>query len=220
MTFAALATAWREDRDPAWREHVTPFLYRHPERFRLAGLACATDLSHHRWTLDTPEDARLLGLIFDALPPDRTGWRDALAVVAAHPGWERINAAIVQRRVSCRAANQQHRMRRGKCCDVRSVVPRLREPQVVDRMQAAQHGDDVVAAQAIVLRRDHQVPVAGVDARVEELHGLAAAFAQEARRDGPGEAPSDPRRGTGRQRRSAGREARPEGCRAPPAGSP
>ena len=62
------------------------------------------------------------------------------------------------------------------------IVSRPREPQVVDRMQAAQHGDDVVAAQAIVLRRDHQVPVAGVDARVEELHGLAAAFAQEAGR--------------------------------------
>ncbi|HET7677409.1 MAG TPA: glycosyltransferase family protein, partial [Candidatus Limnocylindrales bacterium] len=35
FTRAALATAWAEDTDPAWREHVTPFLYRHPERFRL-----------------------------------------------------------------------------------------------------------------------------------------------------------------------------------------
>ena len=63
------------------------------------GRLMRADYTHHRWTLDTPEDARLLRLIFDELVPEKTGWRDALAIVAAHPGWERINAAVVQRRV-------------------------------------------------------------------------------------------------------------------------
>lgn len=97
--FDALARAWREDADPRWREHVTPYLYRHPERFKLVGLGCGEDLSHHRWTLDTPEDAALLRLIFDALPAGALGWREALAVVDAHPAWQGINAMIVQKRV-------------------------------------------------------------------------------------------------------------------------
>ena len=99
MTMDALTTAWREDANPAWREHVTPFLYRHPERFRLATLVCEQDYSHHRWTLDTPEDAALLRLIFDHLPAS-TSWRDVLTLVEAHPDWSAINAAVVQKRVT------------------------------------------------------------------------------------------------------------------------
>jgi spore coat polysaccharide biosynthesis protein SpsF len=97
MTFAALATAWREDANPAWREHVTPFLYRHPERFRLVGLAADGAYAHHRWTLDTPQDAALLRLIFDHLGAGPSGWRDVLALVEAHPSWSAINGAIAQR---------------------------------------------------------------------------------------------------------------------------
>ena len=89
---------------------------------------------------------------------------------------------VARRHVFARRADQQHGVRRGQCGDVRRIPARLRQPQVVDRMQAAQHLDDVAAAQAIVLRRDHQVPVARIDARVEDLHRLAAACAQQARR--------------------------------------
>lgn len=99
VRFDVLAQAWRDDRDPAWREHVTPFVYRHPERFKLVGLTCERELSHHRWTLDTPEDAQLLRLIFDALPAGSTSWRDALALVEANPDWQQINAEIVQKQV-------------------------------------------------------------------------------------------------------------------------
>jgi spore coat polysaccharide biosynthesis protein SpsF len=92
----ALEQAWREDRDPAWREHVTPYLYRHPERFRIAGLAADADYSRHRWTLDTPEDAELLRAIFDHTDDAHRGWRDVLAVVLAHPDWQ-WNAGVAQK---------------------------------------------------------------------------------------------------------------------------
>lgn len=97
VRFDALAQAWRDDDDPARREHVTPYVYRHPDRFRVVGLACEADHSHHRWTLDTPEDAELLRRIFGELDPASTSWRDPLAIVVAHPDWPAINAAIVQR---------------------------------------------------------------------------------------------------------------------------
>lgn len=97
VRFEVLEQAWNEDRDPIWREHVTPFVYRHPERFRLVGFGADGDWSHHRWTLDTPEDAALLRLIFSQLDSASTRWEDALALVEANPEWSKINAAIVQR---------------------------------------------------------------------------------------------------------------------------
>lgn len=97
MTMAALEEAGREDRDPASREHATPFLYRHPERFRLTRVSSPIDLSAHRWTVDTPEDYALVDRIYDALGRDDFSWRDALAVVEAHPEWAALNRHVEQK---------------------------------------------------------------------------------------------------------------------------
>lgn len=100
VRFDVLERAWREDANPAWREHVTPYIYRHPEQFRIIGLGCEPDYSHHRWTLDTPEDAVLIRTLFDHFGDRPFGWRDALAAVEAHPAWQAINAAVVQKQVT------------------------------------------------------------------------------------------------------------------------
>ena len=54
----ALAEAGGAARDPYEREHVTPDLYRHPERFRVAEPACPAGwhLPEARVTVDTRED--------------------------------------------------------------------------------------------------------------------------------------------------------------------
>jgi spore coat polysaccharide biosynthesis protein SpsF len=96
---SVLAQAWRDDQNVAWREHVTPYVYRHPELFSLVGLSCEADYSQYRWTLDTPEDARLIRTIFDHFGARPFGWRDALAAAEAHPEWQAINASVVQKRV-------------------------------------------------------------------------------------------------------------------------
>jgi spore coat polysaccharide biosynthesis protein SpsF len=96
VRFDALERAWRDDTNPGWREHVTPYLYRHPELFRIVGVGCDRDLTHHRWTLDTPADAELIATLFDHLGTTFT-WQAALAAVEAHPAWQAINADIVQR---------------------------------------------------------------------------------------------------------------------------
>ena len=99
VTMAALERAWREDADPGWREHATPYLYRHPELFRLLRVPAPVDESHHRWTIDTPEDYDLVSRIYEALGRDDFGWREALAIVEAHPEWADINREIVQKSV-------------------------------------------------------------------------------------------------------------------------
>jgi spore coat polysaccharide biosynthesis protein SpsF len=97
---AALERAWREDDDVGLREHVTPYIYSHPDRFRLVGVTSPNDLSGHRWCVDVPEDYALVGRIYDALGRDDFGWRDALAIVEAHPDWSELNSHVTQKTLS------------------------------------------------------------------------------------------------------------------------
>lgn len=92
----ALREAHREAKDPAEREHVTPFIYRHPERYRLKSLTMAPNLSHHRWTVDTPEDFELVSRLLKTLKPHFT-LQDVLAVLDEHPDWCAINAHVEQK---------------------------------------------------------------------------------------------------------------------------
>jgi spore coat polysaccharide biosynthesis protein SpsF len=97
VTTDALQRAGREDRDPASREHATPWVRTHPERFGLVRVAGSVDHSAHRWTLDTPEDYELLRRIYEAIGHDRFGWGDALAVVEANPAWSALNRHVPQK---------------------------------------------------------------------------------------------------------------------------
>ena len=99
MTMTALSRAWREDTNPAWREHATPYLYRHPERFRLLRVAGFEDHSEHRWTVDTEADLELVRRIYDAFPDDRFGWREVLELLEQHPDWSAINRGVPQKGV-------------------------------------------------------------------------------------------------------------------------
>ena len=96
---AALAQAHAEATQAAEREHVTPFLYWHPERYRLRNVASPVDLSQHRWTVDTPEDYALVSRLFDHLMPTHPHFTqaDVLALLEQHPDWIAINQHIQQK---------------------------------------------------------------------------------------------------------------------------
>jgi len=99
VTLATLERAWREDDNPAWREHATPYVYRHPESFRLVRVAGERDHSGYRWTVDTPEDLELVRRIYTAIGHDRFGWHDALQVMIEHPAWAELNREVPQKPV-------------------------------------------------------------------------------------------------------------------------
>lgn len=102
MTAQALHTAAAEAIDPGEREHVTPFIYWRPERFRLESLTMAPDLSQLRWTVDTDADFELVSRILRALYPHRPGFtmQDVLDLLERHPEWNRINAHVLQKAVT------------------------------------------------------------------------------------------------------------------------
>ena len=79
VSAAALRQAAEFVVDQSEREHVTPFVYRRPERYRLVALRGQDRLGDERWTIDTPEDIERVRQIVDALAdPIRAGWRDFL----------------------------------------------------------------------------------------------------------------------------------------------
>jgi spore coat polysaccharide biosynthesis protein SpsF len=84
----ALLIAGREATDPYDREHVTPFVYRHPDRFTQGELAQPRDEGHLRWTVDTPEDFAFVERVYAALYPAKPNFTsdDVRALPFSHVG--------------------------------------------------------------------------------------------------------------------------------------
>ena len=99
LHFAALDEAFNEATDPADREHVTLFVWRQPDRYRLLNVPCDRDLSHHRWTVDTPEDFELMSRVIEALYPAQPDFslNAAVNLLDQHPDWSDLNAHIEQK---------------------------------------------------------------------------------------------------------------------------
>ncbi len=100
MAFAAIESAWSDAREPYQREHVTPFLYQHPERFKLLSVKGDHDYSQYRWTLDTPEDLEFLRAVYArSVNRQDLSWQDVLGMVEREPELAEINRHIVQKTV-------------------------------------------------------------------------------------------------------------------------
>jgi spore coat polysaccharide biosynthesis protein SpsF len=98
MTMEALARAWNEATEPYHRVHVTPYLYQHPDVFRLLSLKAEADYSHLRWTVDTPEDLELVRSIYERLGNDDSfGWRSVLTLLADEPSLSELNRHVPQK---------------------------------------------------------------------------------------------------------------------------
>lgn len=98
FTFSALKIAWQKARLISEREHVTPFMRNHPRSFKCVNVKNDKDVSGKRWTLDKPEDYKLLSAIYGNLyKKDRFfGMKEVLSFLKAHPEHECINGKIVR----------------------------------------------------------------------------------------------------------------------------
>ena len=96
VTRAALLAAHAEADLGSEREHVTPFVYKRPERFRLENLRGPGEHGDLRWTVDEPADlefvAAVYAALYDADPAFTT--EDVLALLARRPELARINAGV------------------------------------------------------------------------------------------------------------------------------
>ena len=92
MRAKALLRAAREAKDPYEREHVTPYLYRHPELFTQDFISQDADEGELRWTVDRPDDLEFVRAVYGALHPGKPdfGSQDVRAFVRAHPDLHRL----------------------------------------------------------------------------------------------------------------------------------
>jgi spore coat polysaccharide biosynthesis protein SpsF len=83
---AALLRVGEEAADPYDREHVTPYIYRHPEQFRLDTVTRDPPL-RYRWTVDTPADFAFVTAVYAALYPGKPAFtsEDILVWQAENP---------------------------------------------------------------------------------------------------------------------------------------
>jgi glutamate-1-semialdehyde 2,1-aminomutase/spore coat polysaccharide biosynthesis protein SpsF len=93
----ALARAWREARLPSEREHVTPYIWKQPDRFRLANVRHAQDLSAQRWTVDEAADLGFVRAVYARLGAGRLfGMEDVLALLRREPALRDINGSLTR----------------------------------------------------------------------------------------------------------------------------
>ena len=96
MTYAALLDAAKNATFPSEREHVTPYIQKQPERFKIGVFKNDIDLSSLRWTVDEPEDFEVIKRIYEELYPTNQNftWMDVLHYVNEHPDISTLNSNI------------------------------------------------------------------------------------------------------------------------------
>lgn len=98
VTFAALERAWREARLASEREHVTPYIWKQPDTFRVANVTHEPDLSALRWTVDEPADLEFVRAVYRHLggTGETAGMDDVLELLQRHPELEAINRSTAR----------------------------------------------------------------------------------------------------------------------------
>lgn len=83
------------------KEHVTLYLYRHPEQFQLRDFCYSEDNSHFRWTVDTVDDLKAIRKILQLLyrKNPQFSLHDLLELAKAHPEIAKLNAHVEQKKV-------------------------------------------------------------------------------------------------------------------------
>jgi glutamate-1-semialdehyde aminotransferase/spore coat polysaccharide biosynthesis protein SpsF (cytidylyltransferase family) len=96
FSFSALKTAWKEAKKESEREHVTSFI-RNSERFKIENIVNNKDYSNERWTVDEPEDYKVVKAIFEHfLPRIDFTWSEVLQLKNLKPSMFSANQHLVR----------------------------------------------------------------------------------------------------------------------------
>ena len=100
FSFAALEKVWQMAQKPYEREHVTVFMYEHPELFKIISVTHKENFSHLRWTVDELDDLRLVKEIYRIMKEngqERFGFQDVMALLKKNPELNDINSSVKQK---------------------------------------------------------------------------------------------------------------------------
>jgi spore coat polysaccharide biosynthesis protein SpsF len=98
FTFEALARAHAAAALPSEREHVTPYIWKHPDLFKLHNFVHAQNLSGMRWTIDYESDLQFAREVYRRLYTAERVFLmdDILALLRREPDLGQINTGIMR----------------------------------------------------------------------------------------------------------------------------
>ncbi len=98
FSFNALEKAWKESKKSFEREHVTPYIWQNPQKFKIKNISLKKDISHLRWTIDHPQDLQFAREIYKRLYAIKPTFlmEDILGVLKKEPDLIKINQGIVR----------------------------------------------------------------------------------------------------------------------------
>ena len=91
FSFTALETAWKNATSEHDKEHVTPYIYTHPEKFKIFTLKSEKNLSQFRWALDYENDLKLIRSIISKITKRPILMNDILELFEQEPDLTKIN---------------------------------------------------------------------------------------------------------------------------------
>lgn len=94
FSFSVLERAWKEAIKPSEREHVTPYIYHHPEIFKIKTYKKeGGNFSDMHWSVDTLEDLTFVRTIFEKIYPNNNNfsYEDVLKLLEENPKLLSIN---------------------------------------------------------------------------------------------------------------------------------
>jgi len=91
FSFTALETAWKNATSEYDKEHVTPYIYNHLEKFNIFTLKSKKNLSQFRWALDYENDLKLIRIIISKIQKRPILMNDILELFEQEPDLTKIN---------------------------------------------------------------------------------------------------------------------------------
>ena len=91
FSFSALENAFKNANTAEQKEHVTPYIYENPEKFKIFTISSNKDLAKFRWALDYEKDLKFIRLIISKIKKRPILMSDILTLFENQPELTKIN---------------------------------------------------------------------------------------------------------------------------------
>ncbi len=115
FSFQALKTAWENAELPSEKEHVTPYIYNHREKFKVFNVSYHKDLSHFRWAVDRNEDIILVRNIVANISKRPILTEDIIDLFNRQPKLLDINKNVISNEGILKSLKEDEEFLKSKC---------------------------------------------------------------------------------------------------------
>ena len=92
FSFQALEKAWQIAKQPSEREHVIPYFFNNPDKFRISNITHSPNLAYLRWTVDRITDLEFVREMVVRIKKRPILMNDILQILAKEPELKKINS--------------------------------------------------------------------------------------------------------------------------------